>query len=421
MLFSISLFLLALIGAPLFAVFLTIVLRATQTVGTNPLTIFLDFQSLTQAPTLITIPFFTFAGYLLSESRAPQRLVDVAKAMVSWMPGGLAIVTIAACSFFTAFTGASGVTIIAMGGLLYPILMKEKYGDKFSLGLVTSCGSLGLLLPPSLPVILYGVISKSLIQHLFLAGILPCLLLIVLLSFYSMYVGEKHHVVKDKFNFKVLCRALWVGKYEWPIPIFIVAGMFSGWFTPSEAAPVTAFYVLIVEAFIFREICLRKDLIRIIKESLMIVGGIMLILGISVHMTRVMILQGIPDMLFNWISAYIHSAELFKIILVIFLLIVGCLMDIFSAIIVVVPLIVPIAKKYGMNDLHLAIIFLTTLEIGYLTPPVGMNLFLSSFRFRRPVLELYYLCIPFMLILLVGLLIITYVPWLSTALPAWLG
>jgi C4-dicarboxylate transporter DctM subunit len=335
---------------------------------------------------------------------------------VGWLPGGVAFVTILACAFFTAFTGASGVTIIAMGGLMYPILRSEGYSDKFALGLVTCCGSLGLLFPPSLPIILYGVISNVFIDKLFIAGLLPGIFLMLVLGGYSIYISRQQKVMRQPFQWKELMRALRDGIWEWPLPLVIIVGIFCGWFTPNDAAPATAMYVFIVEVFIYREIRIFTDLPRIIKESMIIVGGILVILGIATAMTRFMIIQQIPDILFTWVSTYISSQAMFLLVLNLFLLVVGCLMDIFSATIVVVPLIAPIALKYGVNPVHLAIIFLTNLEIGYLTPPVGLNLFLSSFRFNRPVLDVYRICVPFMVIMLLALAFITYVPWLSTAL-----
>jgi tripartite ATP-independent transporter DctM subunit len=406
----------ALLGAPLFTIFGAITLNSYSQVGRDYISIISDFEALIQAPTLMTIPLFTFAGYLLSESGAPKRLVAVAKGLIGWMPGGIPFVAILACAFFTAFTGASGITIIALGGLMYPMLMDEKYGDKFSLGLITTCGSLGLLFPPSLPIILYGVIGNVMIDKLFIAGLLPGFFLMLVLGGYSVYIGSKQKVSRQPFEFKALVKALKEGIWEWPLPIVIIVGIFSGWFTPNDAAPATAFYVLVVEVFIYREIRIFSDLPRIIKESMLIVGGILIILGIATAMTRFMIIQQVPDMLFAWVSQYISSQAMFLLVLNLFLLIVGCLMDIFSAIIVVVPLIAPIALRYGVDPFHLAIIFLTNLEIGYITPPVGLNLFLSSFRFKRPVLDVYRLCVPFMVIMLLALAVITYVPWLSTAL-----
>lgn len=369
------------------------------------------------APTLITIPLFTFAGYMMAESGTPRRLVNVAQAFVGWMPGGLAIVTLLSCAFFTAFTGASGVTIIALGGMLYPVLIKEKYDDKFSMGLVTSCGSLGLLFPPSLPLILYGLIATVSIDKLFLAGIVPGFLLIVVLSTYSIYKGVKSGARKVAFNWKNIFESMREAIWEVPLPFLILIGIYSGKITASEAAAVTALYVFIVEVFIYRDIKLFSDLPRIIRESMIMVGGILIILGVAMGMTSYIVDAQVPQRLFDWVSQYITSPLMFLVVLNIFLLIVGCLMDIFSATIVVVPIITPIAIKYGVDPVHLGIIFLTNLEIGYLTPPVGLNLFISSFRFKRSIFELYRISVPFLILLIISLLIITYVPQLSLWLP----
>ncbi|EKD42729.1 MAG: hypothetical protein ACD_73C00040G0003 [uncultured bacterium] len=406
----------ALLGAPLFLLFGAVALHSFSAASIDTSAIMIEFYRMASAPTLITIPLFTFAGYLMAESGTPRRLVNLSQALFGWMPGGLAIVTIMACAFFTAFTGASGVTIIALGGLLYPILMSEGYPDKFSLGLVTSCGSLGLLFPPSLPLILYGLIANVNIDKLFIAGILPGIVLVVALSSYGIYWGHKAKVRKETFNganiFKAFKEAIW----EAPLPILVLVGIYGGFITASEAAAVTALYVFIVEVFIYRDVKLFTDVPRIIKESMTLVGGILIILGVALGMTNYIVDAQVPMHIFDWVSQYITSKVMFLVLLNIFLLIVGCLMDIFSATIVVVPIITPIALKYGVNPIHLAIIFLTNLEIGYLTPPVGLNLFLSSFRFNRSILELYRIAIPYLIILIACLLIITYIPWLSLVL-----
>ncbi len=413
---TIALTLIALLGAPLFMLFGSIALYSFSHAGIDTSAIMIEFYRMASAPTLITIPLFTFAGYLMAESGTPKRLVNVAQALFGWMPGGLAIVTIMACAFFTAFTGASGVTIIALGGLLYPVLVQEKYPDKFSMGLVTSCGSLGLLFPPSLPLILYGLIANVNIDKLFIAGIIPGIVLIVALSLYGIYWGTKSKVKHIPFNAKNIYKAIRAAIWEAPLPLLILVGIYGGFITASEAAAVTALYVFIVEVFIYRDVKLFTDVPRIMRESMVLVGGILIILGVALGMTNYIVDAQVPMKIFAWVSQYISSKIMFLILLNIFLLIVGCLMDIFSATIVVVPIIMPIALKYGVNPIHLAIIFLTNLEIGYLTPPVGLNLFLASFRFNRPILELYRIAIPYLVILIACLLLITYVPWFSLVL-----
>ncbi len=421
LLFTLGFLILALLGTPLFMIIGGIAFLCFYFSGTDLSAVIVEMYRIASAPTLLTIPLFTFAGYVMAESGTPKRLIDVAKSCVGWVPGGVAIVTLLTCAFFTAFTGASGVTIIAMGGLLYPILLSEKYSEKFSLGIVTTCGSLGLLFPPSLPLILYGLVAQVSIDQLFIAGILPGILLIVLLSLYSMYQGIASQVPRSSFNFKELGRSLWVAKWELPLPLLILVGIYGGYFTATEAAAVTAFYVLIVECLIYRDVSFTKDLPRIIRESMILVGSILIILGSALGLTNYLVDEQIPMKILELMKVYITSKIMFLVVLNIFLLIVGCMMDIFSAIIVVVPLIVPVAKAFDVNPLHLGIIFLTNLEIGYLTPPVGINLFISSMRFRKPVLSLYVIAIPFLLILLFALLIITYVPELSTSLVHILG
>lgn len=411
----------ALLGVPLFAIFGGVALYSYHQVGLNPIAIISEYYKLASQPVLLTIPLFTFAGYMLAESNAPTRMVNVARACVGWMPGGLAIVTIFSCAFFTAFTGASGVTIIALGGLLYPVLMKEKYGDKFSMGLVTSCGSLGLLFPPSLPLILYGLIGKVSIDHLFIAGIVPGTVIIIILSAYSIVVARKSSSKPIPFKFKAVIKSMREAIWELPLPAVILIGIYGGFITVSEASAVAAFYVFFVEVFIYRDLKIFTDIPRIIHESMLLVGGILIILGLAMGLTNLLIDQEIPFKIFAWINHYIHSKWMFLVALNIFLLIVGCMMDIFSAVIVVVPIITPIALRYGVDPVHLAIIFLTNLEIGYITPPVGLNLFISSFRFKRTIFELYRVAVPFLILLVIALLIITYVPWLSTGLLDMMG
>ena len=403
----------ALLGVPLFAIFAGIALYAYQQNGLSSLAMISEYYKLAAQPVLMTIPLFTFAGYLLAESNAPQRLVRVAHALVGWLPSGLAVVCIVSCAFFTAFTGASGVTIIALGGLLYPILRDEGYSDKYAMGLVTCCGSLGLLFPPSLPLILYGLIGNVSIDQLFMAGMLPGITIMLILVIHAVWVSRKSNIRRTTFKLNAVWPAVWEAKWELPLPLLILWGIYGGYITASEAAAVTAFYVLIIEVFIHKDIKIFSDVPRIIKDSMMLVGGILIILGVAMGMTNFMIDQQVPDTIFNWVSRFITSKWMFLVVLNLFLLVVGCLMDVFSAIIVVVPIITPIALKYGVNPLHLAIIFLTNLEIGYLTPPVGLNLFISSFRFNRSVIDLYRICIPYLVLLIVALLIITYVPALS--------
>jgi tripartite ATP-independent transporter DctM subunit len=338
------------------------------------------------------------------------------------MPSGLALVTLVSCAIFTAFTGASGVTIVALGALLYPALREAGYYKKFSLGLVTTSGSLGLLLPPSLPLILYGIISQQLssgtnvsIDDLFLAGLLPALLMIVLLSFLCLWAYRKSPISLTPFSFREALVAIREAAWELPLPLFLIAGIYGGFLAISEAAAVTALYVTVVEIFVYREIKM-SDLPGIIRESMVIVGGILLILGVSMASTNLIIDAEIPMRLFELIRAHVTNKIVFLILLNLLLLILGAILDIFSALVIMVPLILPVALSYGIDPVHLGIIFLANMQIGYFTPPVGMNLFIASYRFKKPVVELYWATIPFMIVLLLTLVIITYWPTLSLLL-----
>lgn len=371
----------------------------------------IEIYRIAKAPTLLTIPLFTLAGYLMAESNSPKRLLRLAHACFGWLPGGVAIVSLIICAFFTAFTGASGVTIIALGGLLYPMLMKERYSEKFSLGLITTSGSLGLLFPPSLPIILYGIIAKVNIEKLFLAGIVPGLLLIFVLSIYAIYQGKQ--LTMTPFSFSEFKTACYEARYEIPLPIIVLGGIYSGAVTPTEASAICAFYAFIMVCFLYKDLNIVKDIPRIISESMSLVGAILLILCCALALTNYLVDEEVPMKILASMKEYIDNKYVFLLFLNIFLLIVGAMMDIFSAIIVVVPLILPIANEFGIDPIHLAIIFLTNLEIGYITPPVGINLFISSFRFDRSVLELYRATFPYLILLLIALAIITYVPALS--------
>lgn len=408
--------LLALLGVPLFVIMATAAIFCLHYVAhVNPAVTIAEIYRIASAPTLIAIPLFTFAGYILAESKAPERFVRLNRAFFGSMPGGLALVTLIACAVFTSLTGVSGVTIIALGGLLYPALIKDRYSEKFSLGLMTSCGSLGLLFAPSLPLIIYGLVGSVNVDKLFLAGVFPGVLLIILLGAYSIYIGKKTNVVRQKFALKEALLAFKGAFWELPLPVIVLGGIFSGIITVGEAAAATAFYVFIVHLCIYRDVKLR-DLPQIMKESMVLVGAILVILGCAMGFTNFLIDQLVPQRALEYLQLHIHSKFAFLVMLNIFLLIVGCLMDVFSAIVVVVPLIVPIATSFGVDPVHLGIIFLTNLEIGYLTPPVGINLFIASSRFNKPVIELYNASVPFIIVLLIGLTIITYWPDLSLAL-----
>jgi tripartite ATP-independent transporter DctM subunit len=366
-------------------------------------------------PVLVAIPLFTFAGYLLSASGAPQRLIRLSNAILGWMPGGLSVIALVTCAVFTALTGATGLTIIALGGILLPAMMRGRYSERFSLGLLTTSGTLGLLFPPSLPLIIYAIVAKVRIDHLFIAGLLPGLLLVLLLSAFCVYKSVRTDVPKTKFQFKELLTATREALWELPLPFVVLGGIYSGYFAVSEAAAITAVYVLFAEMVIYRDIRFR-ELPEIMKKSMILVGGILIILGAAMGLTNYLIDAEIPMRLLDFVKANIESRIIFLVVLNIFLLAVGCTMGIFSALVVVVPLLAPIAQAYGINPVHLGIIFLANLEIGASIPPLGINLFIASMRFEKPILRLYLASLPFIAILLLALAIITYIPWLTLAL-----
>ncbi len=412
---------LAVLGAPLFAIFgaaamlLFGALPDTSITGTAN-DVF--SEKFADSPLLVTIPLFTFAGYLLAESGTPHRLVKVSRAWLGWMPGGLAIVCLVASAFFTTFTGGSGITIVAIGGLLYPALVADKYEENFSLGLVTTGGSLGLLFPPSVPMIIYGVVAGIMIEKLFLAGLIPGIITVAALAIYSSATGIKHKMPRTGFNVREAFTTLWEAKWEAMLPVALLGGMYSGLLRIHEAAAFTAIYTLVIEVWIYRDVSFRGDLSRIIRESMTLVGAILAILATAIGFTAFLIQARVPMMILDAMEGFITSQVMFLIALNFFLIGVGMLMDIFSAIVVVVPLIVPIAMRFGVDPYHLGIVFLLNLEIGYMTPPVGLNLFISSFRFNKPITQLYRSVLPFIGLLGLALIIVTYIPSLSTWLPS---
>lgn len=410
---------LALFGMPLYAIFAGAALLGYYIADVDFAAITIEIYRMVETPILLALPMFTFAGYLLSESRASQRLVELTQALVGSWRGGLAIVAFISCALFTAFTGACGVTIVALGALLLPALTQQRYPEKFSLGLITTSGSLGLLLPPSLPLILYGIISQQTgvgepftLTQLFLAGVLPAILMIVVLSAYSLYTLRHEPLPTQAFSAERLRKALWDAKWELPMPLVVLMSIYGGWLAVSEVATLVAFYVLVVEVFIYREVPITR-LPRVISESMMMVGGLLLILALSMAFTNTLIDAQVPSRLFEWIQKYVDSRWTFLLLLNIFLLMLGAIVEIFPALVIVVPLILPIAVAFGVHPIHLGIIFLANMQIGYFMPPVGMSLFIASYRFKKPILLLFKSTLPFMLVLLFAVLVITYVPWLS--------
>jgi tripartite ATP-independent transporter DctM subunit len=412
---AILLILVALLGAPLFSVIAASALLGFYRSEIDLSIVAIEFFGLAEMPILVAIPLFTFAGFLLSESGAPRRLVRLSQATLGWLPGGLAIICLSTCAVFTAFTGASGVTIIALGALFYPALSAAGYQERFSLGLITTSGSLGLLFAPSLPLILYGIVAGASIDELFLAGILPGLLLIVMLAFYSYWKNKRLRTPWTAESAAELRAAVKDAGWEIPLPLAILGGIYSGYFAVSEAAAVTALYVFIVEVLVLKEISWRK-LPEVMRESMVLVGAIFMILGVSLASTNYMIDIGVPERLFGLIDRYVSGQATFLLALIVFLLLLGAILDIFSALVLVVPLILPVATEYGIDPIHLGILFLATMELGYLTPPVGLNLFISSFRFERSIASIYQATLPFFLVLLVAVFVIAYFPSLSLML-----
>lgn len=407
------LILLALLGLPLFITLAAGGLYASIASDLDPGGLIIELYRLGNQPNLITIPLFTLAGMTMAAGGGPTRLIKLFNAMLGWMPGGLAMAAIVSCAFFTAFTGASGVTIIALGGLLYPLFIQSNYSEKFSLGLLTSSGSLGLLFPPSLAILLYGIVSGTNIDDLFLAGIVPGLILLIMLSVYSYKTARTWHEPPHTFSLKKLFNSARQSIWDIFLPVFVMIGIFGGFLTVSEAAAVTAAYALFIETVIYRELNLYKDLPAILIDTAKLVGSILIILGVAMGLTNILIDSQLPSRLLDFTETFIHSQLQFLLALNLFLLLIGAMMDIFSAIVVVVPLIMPLANRYQIDPVHLGIIFLANLEIGYMTPPVGINLFIASQRFGKSILTLFQAAMPFLLIMLIWLLMISYIPGLT--------
>jgi tripartite ATP-independent transporter DctM subunit len=411
----VAVFFLMILGTPIFIVISGLAFYLFFSSQIDSSAMIIEMHRMATTPILVAIPLFTFAGYLLSESGAPRRLIRLSDALLGWLPGGLSIIALIACAIFTALTGATGLTIIALGGILLPAMLRGRYPERFSLGLLTTSGTLGLLFPPSLPLILYAILAKVSVDQLFLAGILPGLLLMALLAPFCVQKAIIAGVPRTRFSGSEVIGALRASIWELPLPFIVLGGIYSGYFAISEAAAITAFYVLLIEVAIYRDVS-WKELPEIMKKSMMLVGGILIILGAALGLTNYLVDEQIPMKILNLFQSHITSPFVFLVLLNIFLLAVGCIMGMFSALTVIVPLITPIAQAYGIHPIHLGIIFLTNLEIGASIPPLGINLFISSIRFEKPVLKLYFASLPFIAILLVGLIIITYFPGLSLAL-----
>jgi tripartite ATP-independent transporter DctM subunit len=418
----IALLLATVLGSPVFATLGGLALIFFWGADLPIASIPLDHYRLVTNPTLPTIPLFTLAGYLLAEGGASKRLVRVFMALVGHFRGGPAIVTCLVCAFFTTFTGASGVTILALGGLLMPVLLAARYKERHALGLLTSAGALGMLFPPCLPLILYAIIAKSItIQQIFLGGIVPGVLMVAATAGLGVWLGPKTDKATSPFSWREARQAIWVAKWELLIPVVAFVGLLGGFATPVEASALTALYAFIVETWVYRDLKIFKDVPRVMTECGLLVGGVLLILGVALGFTNYLVDAQVPARAVEWATHSIHSPWMFLLMLNLFLLVVGCLMDIYSAIVVVVPLMVPLGVAFGIDPVHLGIIFLTNLELGFLTPPVGMNLFLSSYRFNKPLSEVYRSVLPMLAVNFIVVLIVTYVPALTTTLPRWFG
>lgn len=377
--------------------------------------------SLVINPSLPTLPLFTLAGYFLAEGNAPKRLVRVFYALFGQIRGGPAIVTVLVCSFFTSFTGASGVTILALGGLLMPVLAGARYKDKDALGLLTGSGSLGLLLPPCLPLIVYAIVAQVPIEKMFLGGIVPAFVMMIATVLWGIRRGPKQEEAASarKFDWREARNAVWDAKWELLMPVVASFVLFSGLATPVEASAVTALYAFVIVAIIHRDMKSFRDILRVVSECGLLIGGVLLILGVSLGFTNYLVDAEIPARAVEWTTQTIHSPFVFLLLLNLFLLVVGCLMEIYPAIVVEVPLLVPLGAAYGIDPVRLGIIFLANMELGYLTPPVGLNLLMSSYRFKKPVPEVLRATAPVVLVLAVGVLLITYIPALTNTLPRW--
>lgn len=380
--------------------------------------IIIEINRLSSMPILVALPLFTFTGCLLSETKSPTRIMNFMQSMIGWVPGGLAISGLLACDFFTALTGASGVTVVALGGVLYPILMKQKYSEKFTLGLIATSGSIGLLLPPSLPIILYGIVAQVNISQIFLAALLPGFLLILVISFYAFLnqYFNKNYIpfkFKEKKSYKKVFTSFTEAKWDLPIAVIIIIGVFGGYVTISEVSALVLVYVVIVECFILKEIKFFQDLPSLIIESTVLSGAIIIILSVALGFTGYLVDEQIPNRILNYLTGLTQNKYLFLAGLNILLLFVGCIMDIFSAIIIIVPIIVPVALKYGIHPIHLSIIFLVNLEIGFSTPPIGINLFITSLKFDKPITTIYRASVPYLILLFIVLVIVTYIPAIS--------
>jgi tripartite ATP-independent transporter DctM subunit len=411
----------ALVGAPVFVAMGGAALLLFFKDGTPVAAVTADIYRLMVSPTLPAIPLLTVCGYVLAESNASTRLVRFFRALFGWMPGGVAVLVAAVCALFTTFTGGSGVTIMALGGLLYQIMRNEGYSERFSLGIVTAAGSLGLLFPPSLPVILYSIVANVPADSLYIAGLLPGLLLVVMVAIYGIQVGWKSQTSRQPFSLREALAATWSAKWELSVPVVMILLFTSGFATMVETAAIAFAYAVVIECFVTRDIHPVRDLPKVLVDAGVLCGSVLILLASALGLTGWLVDAQIPDALLGAVKAHISSPLVFLLVLNGALLILGSVLEIYSAIIVLAPLVAPIGAAFGINPVHLGVIFLANLELGFLFPPAGLNLFLSSSRFDKPLPQLYRHVVPFLIILGIGVLIITYVPQLSTGFLSLLG
>ena len=405
-----------LLGAPLFALLGGAGLILFRSAELPIAAMAVEHYRLTVNPALPAIPLFTLAGYFMAEGGASRRLVQLFEALFGWFRGGPAIAVTLICAFFTAFTGGSGVTILALGGLLMPVLIAAHYSQRDALGLLTGAGSLGILLPPCLPVILYAIIAKVDIREMFLGGLIPGLLLIAMTGAWGVWAGRKAGASDRHFDARVAWRALWAAKWELLLPVVSLGALFGGLATPVEAAAITAAYAFVLEVIVHRDLHIFRDCPRVMAEAGLLVGGVLLILGVALGLTNYLVDAQVPDHLAAWAEAHVQSRWLFLLGLNVLLILVGGLVEIYAAIVVVAPLLAPIGARLGIHPVHLGIIFLANLELGFLAPPVGLNLLLASSRLKRPMGEVMRAVLPLLIVMFIGVLIITYCPILTTAL-----
>jgi tripartite ATP-independent transporter DctM subunit len=419
--FAVVLVVAALAGSPLFVLLGGLAVLFFLAEAQTPYLVLRRTYSLAVSDAIPAVPLFTLAGFILAEGRSSERLLRLFRAWFGWIPGGTAVVCAFVCTFFTVFTGGSGVTILALGGLLLPALVKAGYRERFSIGLLTASGSLGLLLPPALPLSVYAIVAEQPMENLFIGGIVPGLLMTGLMAAWGVREGRLSRADVTPFAWREGLAATWESRWELLLPGVVLGSIFYLRTSTVEAAAMTAMYALIVQTVVHREVRFGLNLFSVLTECLVVVGGVLIILGVAVGLTRYLVGAGIPGALLEWTQAHVNSPLTFLLLLNLFLLVVGCLMDIFSATVVVVPLIVPIGQAFGVHPVHLGIIFIANLELGYLTPPVGLNLFLASYRFKRPMMEVTRAVLPMLVILGIGVLLITYVPWLTLGLLEWTG